>query len=211
MDDTPMYETDAHERYSQVQQLSDQNIEQELNELLQSKSKNEVAEWIPIAFCFLVAVYWIMLWYKYRMINTAINKLDIQQFRISLNDMRIYGSLMPLLYIITLGLCYSPIGKQHVVFSQVMMWLTILMVGFGIGIWWISSKIIKDCVDEICDYSEAKYINNYLFTLLGCGSIANFMAIVYFYFFNEMMKQQVSSYFHYFSNFIYNYGNMRRS
>ena len=175
MDDIPIYETDLSNTISKENQSgkstqnSNQNNEHELNNL--SKSENQVTEWIPILFCALVVVYWIVLLHKYSMINDAINKLDIQQFRISLNEMKIYGSLMPLLYIITLGLCYSPIGKQRVVFCQVMTWLTILMIGFGIGIWWISSKIIKDCVDEICNYSEAKHINNYLFTLLGCGLI----------------------------------------
>jgi uncharacterized membrane protein YvlD (DUF360 family) len=205
--DTPSYVNNAYDREEseyEPESYSQSQISSNLDSPI--TPPKTMSDSIPIVFCILVFVYWAILWYKYIKINNAINRLDIQEFRSTLNEMKIFGIVMPLLYILTLGLCYSSIGKQHVVFSQVLMWLTILMIAFGIGIWWISSKIMNDCVEGICDYTFAKNITNYLYTLLGCGSIANFMAIVYFYFFNQMMKQHLQTYW---TNFYYYINRLR--
>lgn len=172
----------------------------------QIKSVNLVNfDYIPSVFCIVAVIYWIVIWYKFNTINNAINNLDIQQFRAKLNEMKILGIVLPLLYIIALGFSYSSTDKKNIVFSQVMMWLTFLMFGFGIGIWWISSKIVNDCVEGICDYEFAKSITNYLYTILGCGLITNFMAVIYFYFFNEIMKKQINLYLSSLSEFVSNF------
>lgn len=203
MNDSPKYNEPI--QYPNTITNNDEHIVNQTSEISNSKSIVMKLDFLPTVFCLVVVIYWAILWYKYSVINEGINKLDIQQFRSTLNEMKIFGIVMPLLYILTLGLCYSSVGKYNVVFSQVILWLTILMIGFGVGIWWISTKILNECLEGTCDYFSAKRITNYLFTILGCGFIANFMAIIYFYFFNEMMKQQMNMYFasigNYFSSF----------